>query len=163
MTYRYSNVNFAILAASLAIACGGGGDADPNANDPLAKAEIVRCDMPEDHVCREYQRGRQGDAFAFIDLPAARSSCAGGWPGGSPAAGVFSADSCSSDDTLGRCVTQTHTLPRLNTLDYFYTGFGDTATADDPLQALRDLCAAVQKSAADQNIDVTSTFEIPPF
>jgi hypothetical protein len=163
MAYHRTLITLAAVTQLFSVACGGGGDEDPNKNDPLSNEEIVRCDMPEDHACREYQRGQQGNATAFVDLPAARSSCAGGWPGGSPAPGVFSADSCNSEGALGRCVTQTHTLPRLNTVDYFYPEFGDTATAEDPLEPLRKLCAAVQQDAAAHDVDVTSTFEIPPF
>ncbi|MFZ5895364.1 MAG: hypothetical protein ACOY0T_30190 [Myxococcota bacterium] len=153
----------ALIVLIIPVACGGSGDKDPNVGDPLANADVVRCDMPEDHVCREYQRGKQGNATAFVDLPAARSTCAGGWPGGSSAGGVFSEGLCSQDDTLGRCVTQTHTLPRLVTLDYYYTNFADTATRAEPIEFLKDVCAAVQKNAAAGGVEVTSIFQIPPF
>lgn len=150
----------AIVLACTASACGGGGDADPNVNDPLAAEDVVRCDMPADHACREYDRGHQGEATAFVDLPAARKSCIGGWPGGPPDAGVFSAGSCSQDDALGRCMTLSHTLAVLATIDYFYTGFGDgNATSAD----LAELCAGVQAQAAANGVEVTSTFQSPPF
>lgn len=151
---------FVIALACGASGCGSDGDADPNVNDPLAAEDVVRCDMPADHACREYDRGHQGEATAFVDLPAARRSCTGGWPGGPPDAGAFSAGSCSQDDALGRCVTQSHTLAVLVTLDYFYTGFGDgTATTED----LSAICASIQANAAANNVEVTSTFEAPPF
>jgi hypothetical protein len=151
------------LAGLLAAAGCGGGDEDPNAGDALANATIVRCDMPEDHVCREYQRGQQGNATAFVDLPSARSTCAAGWPGGVVAPGKFSADPCAVEDALGRCYTQTHTLPRLTTIDYFYKSFGNTDTLEDPTVPLKTLCASVQSNAKAASVDVTSTFQIPPF
>ena len=160
---RFPKLLFVASLFTVPLGCGSEGDKDPNTSDPLANAEFVRCDMPADHVCREYQRGKSGDASAFVDLPTARSICKGGWPGGATTGGTFEEGSCNQKDTLGRCFTQTHTLPILNTLDYFYTGFGDTATREDPLEPLKTLCANVQASAAAQGVDVTSTFQIPPF
>lgn len=150
---------FAVTLAITAVGCGGDGDADPNVGDPLANEEVVRCDMPADHVCREYNRGHQGKATAFVDLPAARKACGDGWPGGALDGGTFSAGSCSQEDALGRCATQTHTLPMLTTFDYFYSGFGDgTAT----LEGLAGACANIEKNAPEGS-EVTSVFETPPF
>ncbi|HET9933326.1 MAG TPA: hypothetical protein VFQ35_21625 [Polyangiaceae bacterium] len=151
---------FLVVCALSAAACGSDGDANPNVDDPLANEDVVRCDMPADHACREYNRGQQGDATAFVDLPAARKSCVGGWPGGPPDAGVFGAGSCSKDDALGRCVTQSQTIAVLVTIDYFYTGFADgTATTDQ----LQQVCANVQANAAAHGVQLTSVFQSPPF
>jgi hypothetical protein len=153
----------ALIGLIFSLGCSGGGDENPNLGDPLADAAIARCDMPLDHACREYQRGRQGDATAFVDLPSARKSCAAGWPGGADAPGVFSGDACSVETALGRCYTQTHTLPRLITLDYYYEGFADTDTRTEPLKLLESLCAAVESNAKAGGVDVTSTFQAGPF
>jgi len=160
-----SHIGRACALASLfvTVACGSSGDENPNKGDPLENAVVVRCDMPADHVCREYQRGQQGNATAFVDLPSARSTCAAGWPGGAVGPGTFSEAACSEEAALGRCYTQTHTLPRLTTIDYFYAGFGDTDTQEDPLAPLKTLCAAVQSNAAAAGVEVTSTFQISPF
>lgn len=154
-----SSLAFGTALALIIAGCGSEGDRNPNVNDPLANEEVVRCDMPADHVCREYNRGHQGDATAFVDLSAARRDCANGWPGGALDAGVFSAGSCSQDDALGRCATETHTLAVLLMFDYFYTGFADGAAT---LESLKGICANIEKNAPEGG-EVTSVFKTPPF
>jgi hypothetical protein len=147
--------------ALLAAACSASDH--QNSGDALADADIVRCDMPSDLACREYDRGVQGDATAFVSLSDARSSCSHGWPGLSGKAGTFEAGACGTNDVLARCRTTTSTTPALVTIDYFYTGFADTASKDDPVAPLRTLCAAVQSNAAQAGVNVTSVIELPPF
>ncbi|MGC4088915.1 MAG: hypothetical protein QM756_13655 [Polyangiaceae bacterium] len=162
MNWRARTLCFLVPALLASVACSSG-DENPNENDPLRDSLIVRCDMPGDHVCREYNRGVAGEASAFVDLGEARAACTQGWPGDPAVAGTFGEGHCVPDDALGRCVTQTHTLPILATVDYYYPGFATTDTLEDPESLLKELCARVESNAAAAGQEVTSIYQSPPF
>jgi hypothetical protein len=116
--------------------------------DPLRDAEVVSCDMPLDHACIEYDRVRRADTTGFVVLDEARSICAQGWPGGSPAAGSFGEGACPTDTALARC----RIVRNYVEVHYYDEGFADTSMREDPLTALGALCS---KSGG--------SLEIPPF
>lgn len=121
-------------ALCLAVSCEDSGASD---DDPLRNAEVVHCDMPLDHACIEYDRVRAGERSSFVVLAEARSICAQGWPGGSPAPGVFAGGPCEAEQALARC----RIIRGYVELDYYNAGFADSATRDDPLTPLGDLCS----------------------
>jgi hypothetical protein len=123
-------------------------DAEEAPPDPLANAQVVRCELSEDKACIEYQRVRTGNTEAFVALDEARAVCAAGWSGDSQKPGTFAEGACPTEAALARCSVSRIYLE----LDYFYEGFADTATLDDPLVPLATLCG---KSAG--------TLEEPPF
>lgn len=137
-----------LVLSSLAWLVSCGSDSSSQSNDPLRNANVVSCSMPLDHACIEYQRVGSGNTSSFVVLEEARSICAQGWPGGDASPGSFGEGPCPTTDTLARC----RIFRSYVELDYYETGFGDTATRDDPLTPLGDLCS---RSAG--------TLEKPPF
>jgi hypothetical protein len=123
-------------------------DAEKAPADPLQSAQVVHCELAEDKACIEYQRVRSGNTEAFVALDEARVVCAAGWNGDGTKPGTFAEGACSTDAALARCRVPRGYLE----LDYFYEGFADTATREDPLVPLTTLCG---KSPG--------TLEEPPF
>ena len=123
-------------------------DAEEAPPDPLAGAQVVHCELAEDQACIEYQRVRVGNTEAFIALDDARAICTAGWSGDGTKPGTFAEGACSTDAALARCRVTRNYLE----LDYFYEGFADTETREDPLLPLTTLCG---KSSG--------TLEEPPF
>ena len=122
-------------------------DSDP-AKDALAAADVVHCNMPKDQACLEYQRVRSNGADAFVALDEARAVCAAGWAGDGTKSGTFAEGACATDAALARC-----RIPRSHLeLHYYYEGFADSETLEDPIPPLATLC---QKS--------TGTHEQAPF
>lgn len=135
------------LIAALAL-LPGCDDADDEPSDPLSNADVVRCEMAEDMACIEYQRVRSGKTEAFVVLSEARAVCAAGWLRDGKRPGTFAEGACSTDAALARCSVSRDYLE----LDYFYEGFADTETRDDPLVPLTTLCGKAG-----------GTLEKPPF
>jgi len=134
-----------ILAASCLVACG---DDNKQQDDPLANASAVHCDMSDDQACVEYQRVQSGNVEAFVALNEARVLCAGGWNGDSTKPGTFGEGACSADGALARC-----SIPRgYLQLTYYYEGFADTETLEEPLAPLTKACQTSK-----------GTLEKPPF
>lgn len=133
-----------LLTLVIPLGCDDSGS-DP---DPFANAEIVHCDMPEDMACIEYQRVRSGSIDAFVAVDEARVICAAGWSGDSTKPGTFGEGPCATDAALARCRDSRGYIE----LDYYYEGFADTETADDPLVPLTALCK-----------QSTGAIEVPPF
>lgn len=121
---------------------------DDSSSDPLANAQVVHCDLSEDKACLEYQRVRTGNTVAFVALDEARALCAAGWAGDGERPGTFAEGECATDAALARCSISREYME----LDYYYEGFADTATLEDPLTPLTTLCK-----------NSSGTLEVPPF
>ncbi|HWA71637.1 MAG TPA: hypothetical protein VG937_04875 [Polyangiaceae bacterium] len=142
---RVGPTSIALLASICLSACG---DGKKQQDDPLANAAVVRCDMSDDQACIEYQRVQNGNVEAFVALDEARLLCAGGWNGDSTKPGTFGEGACPTDGALARC-----SLPRgYLQLNYYYEGFADTETLEDPLAPLTKACQTSM-----------GTLEKPPF
>lgn len=142
---RARAAGFALFTSLFSLACG---DDSKGQDDPLAKADAVYCDMSEDQACVEYQRVRSGNVEAFVALDEARVVCAGGWNGDSTKPGTFGEGACPTDAALARCSISRGYLQ----LTYYYEGFADTETLDDPLTPLISACQTSM-----------GTLEKPPF
>jgi hypothetical protein len=135
----------ALLSTLLFLPACDDADASP---DPLAEAQVVRCEMSEDKVCIEYQRVKSGNTAAFVALDEAREICRAGWTGDSTKPGTFEQGPCPTDAALARCNISRRYLE----FNYYNEGFADTATLDDPLVPLTTLCK-----------NSLGTLEVPPF
>ncbi len=125
----------------------GACDGDEVEDDPLKNEEVVRCLLVQDQACSEFQaQVVQGFRYT-VDFAGARANCSAGWAN-SGRAGTFAAGSCPTELALGRC----RRAPSFLELDYYYEGFGETATEPDPLGRLAQACQVAG-----------GTFELPPF
>jgi hypothetical protein len=143
--HRARPLRISLFASICLIACGAD---KKQQDDPLANAEVVRCDMSDDQACVEYQRVRSGNVEAFVALDEARVLCAGGWNGDSTKPGTFGEGACPTDGALARCSAPRGYLQ----LTYYYEGFADTETLEDPLAPLTKACQTSM-----------GTLEKPPF
>lgn len=132
-------------ALLLPLGCDDDSDAP---EDPLAGEDIVRCELPDDGACIEYQRALSGPVKAFVVLQEARKVCAGGWSGDGTRPGTFGAGSCATEGALARCSISRDYLE----VHYYYPGFADSETLDDPLPPLISLCTQSR-----------GTLKAPPF
>src|SRR5690348_3994159 len=99
-SFHASALAVTFLASFVSLACS---DDSKGQDDPLASADVVRCDMSDDLACIEYQRVRNGNVQAFVALDEARALCAGGWNGDSTKPGTFAEGACGTDSALARC------------------------------------------------------------
>jgi hypothetical protein len=87
-SFRLGLVIVALLAGSLAFACGGGGngDDDDDGEQPTATAEVEDQDADEDEDAGEDDGGDAGaEAFGDIPIPAGASeTSSGSWSGSIP-------------------------------------------------------------------------------
>jgi hypothetical protein len=134
------------LFASLLLSLGCDDSESPS--DPLDGADVVHCEMAEDNACIEYQRVQSGGVDAFVALDEARAVCAAGWSGDSSKPGRFAEGACASEEALARCSISRGYLE----LDYYYPGFADSETLEDPIPPLVMLCQQSQ-----------GTLKTPPF
>jgi hypothetical protein len=127
-----------IFVLSLAAGCSSSGGASVTP-DPLDGESVVRCNMMDEQACREYRIVQQDGAHWAPDLSEARELCSEG-RSQTGVAGTFEAGACPTDAALARCSQNFGYIA----IDYYYDGFADTETLDDPLAPIATACSNAQ-------------------